>query len=120
MLKKIAKFLKLWLWQWWWIPRGDYCYKSGKWKGHKTCPYWKRISFLHYQENGYCELLKEGDIDRNNDESIVLERIDVKTGEVIEKNTPLQMPFGIGLLWDMCKECGYKPYVDDDFELEIP
>lgn len=98
------------------IPRGEYCYSKSRGRGR--CPYWKRISFLHYQENGYCSYLKRGDIDRNNDDNYILQQINPKTGEIIKETPASEMPFGVGLLWDQCKECGIKEgeSLRDDYE----
>jgi hypothetical protein len=66
------------------IPNGDYCYEiisidkeTGK-INIKTCPYWHRAHNRRYQENGYCSFLNIGDWEES----------------------------GLGLLWDMVKECG--------------
>jgi len=53
-------------------------------KTHK-CPFWDVIEEFPHQDNGYCHYLKSGDWQ----------------GE------------GIGLLWDMCKECGVNEYRSD-------
>ena len=103
MLKKMIRYLKFLFYGYWKIPRGMYCYK----RRGKTCPYWNKITFLHHQEDGYCTLLEKGDIDFNNDDNIILTETIVATGEVTKVSAP-ELPFGIGLLWDKCKECNVK------------
>lgn len=92
---------------WFFVPRGDYCYKGSRApnnKKYKECPYWDYIEELPEQESGYCHYLKYGDNDINNDENRIL--IDMKTGEKIPAP---EMPITIGLLWDQVKECRLKP-----------
>jgi len=109
LIQRIIRFFKLYLWQRWRIPRGDYCYKVIKTKKNppaiyiKNCPYWDYREDWPVQACGYCHFLKRGDIDINLDKTIVL--TEVKTGEEYK---PSEMPFGIGLLWDQCKECGIR------------
>jgi len=79
----IVKFLKLYFWQRWRIPKGDYCYKI---KGHgvkhgipvihvKRCPYREMRKVEGYdEEDGYCTLLDLSDC----------------------------------LIWDQCKSCGIR------------
>jgi hypothetical protein len=105
VLKSVIKYLKFIFYGYWKIPRGPYCHGETR---QTYCPYWKLISFLPDQENGYCAWLEKGDIDKNNDDSIMLEQIDLKTGEVIDRISASEMPFGISLLWDQCKECRFK------------
>ena len=100
LLRKI-RFLPI---SWFFIPRGDYCYKR-KGEKLKLCLYWDSIKDLPEQESGYCHYLKYGDKDMNNDEKRIF--INVKTGEKIKAP---DMPIGVGLLWDQCKECQIKPY----------
>ena len=82
----IIKFLKLYFWQRWRVPKGDYCYKI-IWIEHpndkppithtKICPYWKiRKVFGWDEEDGYCTLLDLSDC----------------------------------LIWDQCKSCGIREY----------
>lgn len=114
MLKKIAKFLRLYLWVYWRIPRGDYCYFGSRAPGNKKyrrCPYWRTIDDWPEQADGYCDYLGYGDMDTNTDENHIL--TNMKTGEKIPAS---EMPFGIGLLWDQCKECGIK---DEWREVEL-
>ena len=107
LFQKIIQFLKLYLWQRWQIPCGDYCYKiitkSPLVIYTKNCPYWERREEFPVQACGYCHFLKRGDMDINLDKTIVL--TEVKIGEEYD---PFEMPFGIGLLWDQCKECGMR------------
>jgi len=92
------------------IPKGHYCYtpkmKDGKIVRTKSggmkiniCPYWSIRRDKPEQENGYCSFLEQGDWNIN-DEAILT---DMKTGEKVNAR---DVPFGIGLLWDQCKECG--------------
>ncbi|KKL24459.1 hypothetical protein LCGC14_2415090 [marine sediment metagenome] len=101
-MNKFFKKIKL-LWQWWRIPWGDYCHFSAIRGRGKSCPYWDAREDWPDQAFGYCHLLGYGDMDINNDEERIL--INTKTGE--EVAAP-DMPFGVGLLWDQCKECGLK------------
>jgi len=58
------------------IPKGVYCYR-----GDYVCPYWDYVQaqgLKGTQNNGYCHYLERGDWDA----------------------------YGVGLLWDQCKECG--------------
>lgn len=112
MIKKIIKFLQLHLYHRWRIPKGDYCYFDRR---SNPCPYWDIREDWPEQENGYCHFLGWGDMDKNNDESIILERLDMETGEVVERTPASEMPFGISLLWDQCKECGVN--LDDELEM---
>jgi len=48
-------------------------------RGDYVCPFWFRDSGMDEQENGYCSYLNMGDNE-----------------------------LGMGLLWDMVKECGVK------------
>lgn len=92
------------------IPQGCYCYtrlENGK---LKLCPYWSIRKDRPEQENGYCSYLQKGDWDIN----LEAEMKDVKTGKIVKKKGE-DAPFPIGLLWDMCKECG----INEDFEDEI-
>ena len=116
---KIWKYIKF-CFNYFRIPKGDYCYRVVKVIDNpngtstlktKQCPYWDNIEGLHYQESGYCHWLERGDHDINNDEAIELKN--VKTGEITKAP---DMPFGIGLLWDKCKECGLRPYSDKELE----
>ena len=118
MGKIIKNFIKFCI-AWCRIPKGSYCYKFVKMtydkelklpvRITKTCPYWRRIDHLHEQENGYCEYLKRGDYDRNNSDEIFME-IDPKDNTVRKRWKAKEMPIGVGLLWDKCKECGIKEY----------
>ena len=56
-------------------------------------------------------LARYGDYEINHDDS--REFLNVKTGEV---DTASEMPFGVGLLWDQCKECGLKPYSEKEIK----
>ena len=49
------------------------------------CPFWDVIEEFPVQDNGYCHYLKSGDFQHN----------------------------GLGLLWDMCKECNINEYRND-------
>jgi hypothetical protein len=112
IIKKIIAYFR--------IPRGDYCYTfkriidSDDFKNNppkritKCCPYWDKLEGYNDQESGYCHYLGYGDMDINNDENRVF--TDMRTGE--ESSAP-EMPFGVGLLWDQCKECGIKPHWED-------
>ena len=122
MIHRIIKFLKFYLWQWWRIPSGSYCYKITSWKRDpegkkppviktKICPYYDIKDEWPEQANGYCHFLGWGDMDKNNDETVIL--TDMKTGEEIAAP---DFPFGVGLLWDQVKECGVKPYDKQDKE----
>lgn len=73
------KFLKFIFHDWWMIPRGCYCYRIVKNK-YKVCPFWKILPNYEYQNNGYCEYLKTGDMEEE----------------------------GTMHLWDQVKECGIK------------
>jgi hypothetical protein len=82
-MQKIIKFLKLYLWQRWRIPKGDYCYNIIKIDHHsnppvihtKRCPYWEmRKVFGYDEEDGYCTFLDLSDV----------------------------------LIWDQCKACGIR------------
>lgn len=117
---KIWKYIKFALWGYWRIPKGDYCYSLPKGSENATgcftprkiyCPYWDQIEDRHHQENGYCHWLGYGDYEINHDDS--REFLNVKTGEV---DTASSMPFGVGLLWDQCKECGLKNYSEKEIE----
>jgi hypothetical protein len=76
------------------IPEGLYCYKritdmDVRQDGNpvfKTdvCPYWGSDPTKDEQESGYCAYLKSGDWES-----------------------------GLGLLWDLCKECGINENLDD-------
>lgn len=85
------------------IPKGQYCYSRLKNGKLQICPYWSQRLEKPYQQNGYCSFLKKGDWDIN----LEAEMADVKTGKVV-KQRGTQPDFPIGLLWDMCKECGIK------------
>ena len=68
------------------IPEGSYCYtilsideKTGLIKTN-CCPYLYHADDQHYQENGYCSLMKHGD----------------------------WMGDSLTLLWDSVKECGHN------------
>jgi len=86
-IKKAVKFLKLYLWQRWRIPKGDYCYKILRIDHNpkeglsviytKVCPYWEIKKIKDYdEEDGYCTLLDLSD----------------------------------ALIWDKCKSCGIRNY----------
>jgi hypothetical protein len=77
------------------IPLGEYCYDN-----NGTCPYWELRLDRPKQENGYCAYLERGDWDTNASTQKTL------TDHKGEKWSPAEMPFGVGLLWDQCKECG--------------
>lgn len=51
-------------------------------------------------------------MDRNNDDSVIISRLKInkktKKSEVVELIPAPELPFGISLLWDQCKECGIK------------
>jgi len=49
------------------------------------CPFWDAIAEFPAQDNGYCHFLKSGDFQH----------------------------YGLGLLWDGCKECGINEYQND-------
>lgn len=86
------------------IPKGPYCY-TYKDDEYYCCPYWSIDKTKPIQANGYCSYMEKGDWNLN--EGAVL--TDLKTGE----ETPVEdLPFGVGLLWDQCKECG----VNDEFD----
>jgi hypothetical protein len=88
------------------IPRGSYCYSGSRAPGSKKyrpCPYWKRREDWPDQADGYCSFLGYGDMDTNNDDTVVF--TDVKTGKEIPAS---EMPFYVGILWDQVKECGIK------------
>jgi hypothetical protein len=106
IIKKIIAYFR--------IPRGDYCYHIRKIIYDKDpkklpkirtrcCPYWDKLEGYDDQESGYCHYLGYGDMDINNDENRMF--TNMKTGE---ENSATEMPFGVGLLWDQCKECGIK------------
>lgn len=102
MIKRIVKFLQLHLYQKWRIPHGDYCYFRNR---SQKCHYWVRRKDWPEQADGYCRYLGWGDMDKNSDSTIIMESINLKTREVTRTPAP-EMPFGISLLWDQCKECG--------------
>jgi hypothetical protein len=76
------------------IPSGLYCYTliSGKpgsiMPRRRACPYLELNLFAPEQERGYCHLCKTGDWQYNS----------------------------VGLLWDMCKECGLNDDYDEEME----
>jgi len=118
MIKKIYKFFRFCV-AYFRIPSGYYCYKYKEviWDKDekneptvktKLCPYWDMIEDLPYQRNGYCHYLGYGDQEINNDENNLFKNI--KTGEI---TSAPDMPFGTGLLWDQCKECGIKERIKD-------
>ena len=85
MIKKIYQFIR-WCIAWFRVPRGPYCYSLGKYNPKtgfpsiRPCPYHKLKQDLPEQSSGYCCYFKSGDIDNP----------------------------GLGLLWDMVKECDIK------------
>lgn len=114
MLKKLIKFVIAWFK----IPKGPYCYAIKRVEKDPTgekppilyttvCPYWVRINDLPDQENGYCNYLGYGDNYMNNDPNRKFVCTVKETGKKNIVAAP-DMPFGIGLLWDKCKECGIK------------
>ena len=73
------------------IPKGIYCYESGKWGPEiqcytlqNVCPFLRSFPTRHEQERGYCLLDHHGDWNEQ----------------------------GFGLLWDQVKECG----INEDWE----
>ena len=104
-MRKIIRKIRFFPISWFFIPRGDYCYKRRR---SKPCLYWDYIEELSEQESGYCYYLRYGDKDINNDEDRIFKN--VKTGEKIKAP---DMPIGVGLLWDQCKECGIKPHWEE-------
>jgi hypothetical protein len=118
---KIWKYIKL-CFNYFRIPKGDYCSQFKRrvdepdgsfYHEMRRCPYWDKIEGRHHQEDGYCHWLEWGDYDKNNDETIILEQTDVKSG-VTKKITAPELPFGISLLWDGVKECGLRRYTERD------
>lgn len=113
MIKFIRKCIA-----WFFIPRGPYCHFPTKKCRCKPCRYWSInkeksdvTSWGGYRNGGYCSYLKKGDWDINADDNIIF--INKKTGE---RTPSSEMPFGVGLLWDQCKECGIKEvYLEDYF-----
>jgi len=105
-MKKIIRFLKFIFYSYHVIPRGCYCsgHRSIFSKKSKCCPYWDKLDEFHYQENGYCHYLGYGDQEINKGDR---EFLNIKTGEIDKAS---EMPFGVGLLWDGCKECRVKDY----------
>jgi hypothetical protein len=106
------KFLK-YLWALIVVPTGPYCHGHNRYGRSRVCPFWSMnkekahiTPWGEYQEGGYCSYLKRGDWDINNDDTRIFE--DMKTGE---KLTAKEMPIGVGLLWDQCKECGIKDWL---------
>lgn len=91
------------------IPKGMYCYDGCEERSKDNnayrltgiCPYYCTRSDKGTQENGYCSFIAKGDWNRNNKAEI----INLKTGEILKGK---DIPFQLGLLWDMCKECGKK------------
>lgn len=115
MLKSLKKLIKYCI-AYFRIPPGPYCYTIKKIKEDpegkeppvvltNVCPYWDRIDDLGDQECGYCHYLGYGDYDINNDETREFICTTPGTGEKLIVKAP-DMPFGVGLLWDRCKECG--------------
>jgi hypothetical protein len=78
------------------IPEGQYCYDE---KGR--CPYWSKKSLRAEQYNGWCNLLNKGDLEIAKETMYT----DLKTGE---ETSGYDLGFPVSLLWDQCKECGYK------------
>lgn len=85
------------------IPKGEYCYDE---KG--LCPYWSKRKDKPNQENGYCAFLGRGDWNLNASKKKTLMHQDGT------KWSPSEMPFGIGLIWDQCKECSINEYTDEE------
>lgn len=113
---KIWKYIKFAFWGYWRIPKGDYCYCSSEndstddnFRIVCSCPYWDKIENLRHQESGYCHWLGFGDREINNDTS--RKYLNTKTGEI---NNATEMPFGVGLLWDRVKECGFRGYSEKE------
>lgn len=87
------------------IPKGFYCHTA-----REVCPYWSMNPNKPKQENGYCAYLKQGDWDINNS---AREFTNVKTNKV---TLAKDMPIGISLLWDQCKECGINSFTDEELD----
>lgn len=83
-------------------PHGEYI----------NCPFWRKVPFLPYQQNGYCHYLDKADIELNPEYNRNTKIGYAKNKEDEDKS--LSELFGdyfpISLLWDECKECG----VNDD------
>jgi hypothetical protein len=91
------------------IPKGLYCYDIVQ--GERVyCPFYSVDKTRLVQENGYCSYLGKGDWDINEECPKVIE---VQRGqgdgtykkEMIERGRDT-IYWGMGLLWDACKECG--------------
>ena len=111
MINKIWKFVKLYGWQRWRIPVGDYCHNK------KTCPYWERIESLPKQQNGYCHLMGKGDVSINNDPDLMVKMRKGGSDKVVIMQAS-DMPFGISLLWDQVKGCNIRT-IDKKAEKEF-
>ena len=96
-IKTIIKYIKF-CFNYFRIPKGDYCYEilevvypengSLPYLKTKRCPYWEKIEEQPPQDDGYCHWLEMGD---NDDEHM-------------------------GLLWDQVKECGLREYSEKEEE----
>jgi hypothetical protein len=113
---------------WFRIPRGFYCYKIKEIVRDPTgqippvirtkiCPYWDIRGDWPHQANGYCHYLGYGDMNINEEPEVEFICTEKKTGAQTTVKAP-DMPFGVGLLWDQCKECGIKTRDIDDEEYE--
>lgn len=99
---------------WFRIPTGSYCH---------GCPYWRGSIApipIGDREIAYCRYLDQTDLDicyERKDDTIT----NVKTGEkstIKEMCDTMDLSFG-SLLWDACKECNMKEYIElDDLECE--
>jgi hypothetical protein len=86
------------------IPDGVYCHFLHI---NGICPFWRRISFLPYQQNGYCHLLNKTDFEmnpeRNRNQIITYDRENKEVGKSMAEVFGEYFP--TSLLWDQCKEC---------------
>ena len=122
MLKHLLKFIKF-LKAYPKIPPGQYCYFGSRAPNdevYRSCPYWSVRKDWPKQADGYCSYLGWGDMDSNSDDSVIIARIKInqktRKPKVVELIPAPEMPFGISLLWDQCKECGIKIEEKDNGE----
>jgi hypothetical protein len=106
--KLIARFL---------IPSGLYCYDIVQGK-RVYCPFYSIDKTRPVQENGYCSYIGKGDWDINEeypkDIEINKKQSDGTYKKEMVKRVRDTIFWGMGLLWDACKECGVKYNIGKD------